>query len=519
MKNDEPFTPGSVDEQVEQLSSLARDDGTLLPGIKVVQRLQALYEADKRSTERVWERLAREVSEHDSETRQPEPMHRWQQERTQHMHQLAHSLQQSSKRNTFRHRLGLLAAVILMAVLVGSMITVFHLARQQSTGQLHTPQHSSTAGSTPGQIVYSTPQENGWVSSLAWSANSQRIAAAIGNNAGENISIWDATTGQHKVTISLTLSPLANPAWSPTSDLLAVPTNNAIVIVNGQSGKILQSFHAPATTALSTGTLSSIVPGFLTEETPLATRVPLGGAPNFGGIAWSPDGKWLVSTFSSATSAGLVQVWNPVTGKLAFTLATEPGYAMDAVSWSPDGQYIAVDMGNWNNQNDEQINVWSVKTHQIVFRQVGSQQFDGSSWQPGTDNLAAAILIPGSDSSLPGPPTYNTAVLKIWNVTTKQLIKSFSGVDEISWSPNGHEFAYGDVIGKPGTTAGVTILDVKTGQKVYRFQVSDPAAQQVGIGGVWSPNGKYIVSAESIQSSASASPMYQQSYIVKVWVA
>jgi Tol biopolymer transport system component len=100
-------------------------------------------------------------------------------------------------------------------------------------------------------------------------------------------------------------------------------------------------------------------------------------------------------------------------------------------------------------------------------------------------------------------------------VTTKQLLKSFPGVYGISWSPDGREFAYGNVGGAPSKTASVTILEVNTGQKVYTFQVSDPEAQMISIDPAWSPDGRYILSAEGIQSP----PADRQSHIVKVWVA
>jgi len=433
-----------------------------------------------------------------------------------------------------------------MALLVGSLVAVSQISHQKPSGQVS----ASQQGSKPGQIVYSTPQENGWVAGLAWSADSQRVAAAIGNNAGEQIEIWDATTGQHKVIVPLNLDPIASPAGSPRSELLAVPTNDAVVIIDGKTGKIGARYPAP-----STGNLATTLATPSTGKTPLTTFFPLGGGPHFGGIAWSPDGNWIVSTFSSYSTPGVVQVWNPQTGKLAFTLVTKADYFMGAVSWSPDGQYIAVNMAKWNDQT-RQIGVWSVKTHQIVFQQSGN--LNGPTWQPGTDNLAAAIVVPGSNSSLPGTPpatstptpiptataaltstptpaptptsgtavlkitstptptpTSGTAVLKIWNVTTKQLLKSFPGVDGISWSPNGQEFAYGNVGGAPSKIASVTILDVNSGQKVYTYQVSDPAAQMIRMDATWSPDGRYIVSAESIESSAFG----KQSYVVKVWVA
>jgi WD40 repeat protein len=506
MKDDERFTPESVDEQVDQFSSLDADE-SLLSNARVVQRLHALYEADKRSTERVWQRLAQRVSQHDGNARQLEVLKGLQPERTEHMQQLSHLPQQPHKHNPFWQGLNLLAVVLIMAVLVGSLVTVFHFARLKSGVQTGAPGSSTPAPASIGKIVYSTPLENGWtVGSVAWSADSQRVAVGVGNNSGEQIEIWDATTGKQKVTVPLSLDPIASPAWSATSNLLAVPTSDAVVIVNGSTGKIGASYPAPSKAGLSTTATTAS-----TGKTFLSTFVPLGGAPNFGGIAWSPDGKWIVSTFSSFTSDGVVQVWNPQTGKLAFTLATKPDYFMGTVSWSPDGQYIAVKMAKWDETF--QIVVWNVQTRQIVFQQSGN--FEGLSWQPGTDNLATATILPGSNSSLPGTPTYGGAILKIWNVKTGQLLKSFAGVDGISWSPDGHEFAYANVGGAPSAKASVTILNVNTGQKVYVYQVSGQAAQTINVDAVWSPDGKYIASAESIQLSTFG----KQSYIVKVWVA
>jgi Tol biopolymer transport system component len=512
---DEPFSPENVDEQIDQfLQKPQQQEQANISPAQMVHMLQDIYEEDPR-LQRVWERLADHLptthltgemgekqpltDERFSQTSSPTIV-RFPQEKVVGMQTQTRISVRSHKRGSLQRSLGLLVAVLIMALLVGSLVAVLQFAHQKPSGQTG----ASQQGAKHGQIVYSTPQENGWATGLAWSADSQRVAVAMGNNAGEQIEIWDATTGQHKVTVPLNLDPIANPAWSPTSDLLAVPTNDAVVIVDGKTGKIGTRYPAP-----STGHLSTTATTPSTGSTPLITFSPLGGGPHFGGIAWSPDGKWIVSTFSSDTWAGLVQVWNPQTGKLAFTLATRPDYFMGAVSWSPDGQYIAVNMAKWNDST-RQIDVWSMKTHQVVFQQSGN--LEGLSWQPGTDNLAAANIIPGSNSSLPGTPTptYGTAILKIWNVTTKQLLKSFPGVGRIAWSPNGQEFAYSNVGSAPSKTASVTVLDVNSGQKVYSYQESNPAMDAA-----WSPDGRYLVSAESDASPASG----QQSYIVQVRVA
>jgi WD40 repeat protein len=516
-QQDESFSPETVDEQIDHLlQTQQQNEQANISSAQMVHLLQGVYEEDPR-LQRVWERLADHIpmthSIRDSQENHPltdekysqtlsSTNVRFPQVKAVGMQTQTRLSLRSHKWGSFQRSLELLVAVLIVALLVGSLVTVLHLSHQKLTGQIGASQQVSKHG----KIVYSTPEENGWVAGLAWSADSHRVATAIGNNAGEQIEIWDATTGQHKVTVPLNLDPIAGPAWSPTSNLLAVPTSDAVVIVNGNTGNIGASYPAPSKAGLSTAATTTS-----TGKTFLSTFVPLGGAPNFGGISWSPDGRWIVSTFSSSTSNGVVQVWNPQTGKLAYTLTTKPDYFMGEVSWSPDGQYIAVKLAKWDETF--QIVVWNVQTRQVVFQQPGN--FEGLSWQPGTDNLATATILPGSNSSLPGTPTVGSSTLNIWNVKTGQLLKSFTGVDGISWSPDGHEFAYANYVGALSAKANVTILNVDTGQTVYVYQVSGNAAQAVGLDAFWSPDGKYILSAESIESP----PYGKQSYRVNIWVA
>lgn len=489
-QHDDPFVPETVDEHIDALlqTAAAREDGS---PAQLVQRLANYYTEDLR-LQQVWERLAMHRI---STPLKPAaaPLMRFPQERLENMQTHMRPPEQARKHTIVRRSLGPLVAVLLLAALVGSLVTALHLAHQQSIGQIGAPQVSPPAGGRDGQVIYSSAEQQGWVSGLAWSADGQRIAVV-----GSQTHIWDATTGQHQVTLTLTPSPLAGPAWSPKSDLLAIPTTASVLIVDGQSGKTLTTYPAPSTTASAPST----------GVTSLVGLLPLGGAPNFGGITWSPDGKLLASTFSSATSAGLVQVWDSQTGQVAYTLASQEGWGFGAIAWSPDGQYIAVTTWKWDGTVD-QLNVYSAATHQVVFQQSGTQLFDGLTWQPGTDNIASPLLTNNA---------VNSAVLHIWNVPTKQLLKTIPGVDSVSWSPTGQEFVYSD-LGTRGPKASVTILKVTSGQKVYTFQSSDPQAQIDGLSGVWSPTGSYIVTVESREVAQTPSAVPQQSYIVQVWVA
>jgi outer membrane protein assembly factor BamB len=138
MNDDEPFTPERVDEQVDQLSSPAHDESSLL-NARVVQRLHALYEEDQRSTARVWERLARQVEVSDSATQQTTaddhearhaaPLHGLPQEETQQVHQRA-------RRSTPRTIawLATIAAVLCTALLVSSLLWVLQSIHSSQTG-------------------------------------------------------------------------------------------------------------------------------------------------------------------------------------------------------------------------------------------------------------------------------------------------------------------------------------------------------------------------------------------------
>lgn len=420
------------------------------------------------------------------------------------------------ERNSFQRRLGLLVAIIIAALLVGSLVTVLGLSHQKPSTRTASPK---SVKSVIGQIVYSGPQGNGWLSNLVWSADSQRLAATDGTQT----KIWDATTGQHSIVVPLGGIQLA---WSPTSNLLAIASSNSITLVDGETGQTIRTFSFSPSQAPGT---AFVTPG--TGMTSMVSHLPLSGPSGFVSFAWSPDGKQIASTYTYTTAngtdvaEGVVQVWDAQTGDLAYTLATVPGLKMGSgVSWSPDGQYIAANMGKWGGEYC-QVSVWNVQSRQMVFQQSvnSNQNFSISGWQPGTDNFAAGQIVPGSNSSQSGSsgsgaptptPMPNSWVMKLWNVKTGQLLKSYPGITYFSWSPDGQQAVY-----NASNFTSMVILDINSGQKVYTYHVSDPGAQ---LSGTWSPNGKYIASIENMIELTNGQRAYlanQGAYIVKVWIA
>ncbi len=68
-------------------------------------------------------------------------------------------------------------------------------------------------------------------------------------------------------------------------------------------------------------------------------------------VAWSPDGKYVVSGSLDKT----VQVWSATTGKTRLIYRGHAD-AIVAVAWSPDGRYIA------SSSLDDTIQVWDAST-------------------------------------------------------------------------------------------------------------------------------------------------------------
>jgi WD40 repeat protein len=517
------FAPDKVDEQVDELSQhsrrghLPRNERAGEPsqaGASLVGDLKAYYQVERQednaSLERAWKRvsarLPRDREHSQSTTTNPlsTPIPRGSQER---IRKLRNQVPDVSRGGNFSRRLSLLVAVLVSALLVGGLAAVLNLSRQVSTSRSpgvtakNTPSATSTPAPVFGKTLYTTPANQWGFESLSWSPDSKRVASATVGTGG--VQFWDAITGDHLVTVQLPGG--ANEwayalDWSPNSEDIAVATNEHVLIVNGQTGKVISSYAANVLTASSSTSVSSSTSS---GQMFLSSLFPLSGGFGYRTLAWSPDGHLIASALSFG-SYGELQVWNPQTGATNFTRSVSNSDNIGALAWSSDGRYIAAT--TWNTQGTDptqptsMVVVWNVSTHQMVFQHRDFMSSDAPvAWQPQSHNLA---FIGATSSS-----GHLVETLEIWDATTGKLVKKYvgTGAGALAWSPDGTYLAYAGYVGKDAVNV-VIIIDAITGKQIYVYKGHHLPVSVI----TWSPNGKYIASAEGNT---------QGLMVAKVWTA
>jgi WD40 repeat protein len=524
----DPFLPHRVDESIEHVTSTANDMSEQMrtnQDVRLISALQRQYgpehERYQQALRRVEKRLVEQYISQERRSadlpdlptmplRVPQFAQRWkvQQERGKGNLKTMEIKQSAAPSFTkFGGRLSL-AAVIL--VMLASMFAAFTYVHQRTTtgggGTITIPisgktKHTPTP--TPklpiGTTLYTTPSNPMGFASLSWSPDSKRVASLA-----DKVQIWDATTGKHLVTVQMpdgTNELAYGLDWSPTSQEMAVATNEHVVIVNGETGKVIRTYSANTTATTNPNTTGSSGTSYLSSQ------FPASGGLGFRATAWSPNGKLMASALSAGIN-GEIQVWNPQTDIFGFNLKlTSSSYNIGALSWSSDGQYIAANtfntqgVGTNPNQPTNQIVVWSIATHQIIFQHDDLLMSSDAPviWQPHSHNITfTGSTISGSNS---------IATLKIWNAVTGKQVKQFVGKGYIgmAWSPDGKYLAYDGYSGNPPAIA-VIIMNVATGKQIYAYKNHHYNVSVIA----WSPNGKYIVSGEGNTMG---------NLVAKVWVA
>lgn len=525
-EHNEPFSPQRVDESIEEMLTAGQPH---LPGqrsedadIRLVQDLQRVYDPEftryQQVLQRVEERLVeqRGLIEKIGAGQRP-PLRPLPAPQEQALFQ-AQRIQRGNRNNImddkktglrrYERSLSLLVAVIILAVLVGGFfVAQSRFAQLGASGPNNpkamaspTPKPSPTP-QAPGTTLATIPVDQMGVQGAAWSNDSQRIAIA----SGYGIKIADATTGNVLLTVKL---PGANEFpysldWSPSSQLIAVGTNQSLHIVDGKSGVIVRSYTTQLTRTTAPGAMSSLIGG-----SHYSSLFPSSGGWGFRAVSWSPDGNFIAASVSTGPS-GNIQVLNAQSATLEYTLPIDESYVPGQFSWSSDGQYLAGDVSSTQGgdpMSSSYIWAWKLSNHSVVFKQLGGGNPGSLAFQPKTHNLAFNKL------DMNGP-----SVIQVWSVETHKMVTSYTGTYLMTWSPDGQQLAYNGFkqLGKNSYEANVTVINADSGKVVKVIKESNGQFSQL----TWSPNGKYMFTIETSTTAGKGTPSTMQDMhtAIRVW--
>ena len=266
---------------------------------------------------------------------------------------------------------------------------------------------------------------------VAWSPDGRNLATS----GGENVAVWDMATGNVTRLLGGHVGGSYGLAWSPDGKYLASGDAHGTVAIweagtgrrlhelKGHSGVIWALAWEPDGHRLASGGDGKTIK--LWDVGTWKSIQPLGGDPRgkFVGLAWSPNGQFLASTVhTSWGSRYFAHVWDLATGKqLSFHANLSCGHG--GVAWSPDGRWLAL-----MDARSCRINVLNATDRESGFCLAGHTGVVFSvAWRPEGNRLVSAA----EDHTIKIWDTVaRQEVMTMYGHTA-------AGSSALAWSPNG----------------------------------------------------------------------------------
>lgn len=194
-------------------------------------------------------------------------------------------------------------------------------------------------------------------------------------------------------------------------------------------------------------------------------------------LAFSPDGRLLASASSDKT----VMVWEVATGRRLRTLSGHGG-SVFAVAFSPNGKLLAT------GSEDTTVGLWDVMSGREIRSLEGHTGFVS---QVGFNPDGTVLASAGLDKTI-----------RLWDVATGRHLHTLTGhsmpVAALAFSPDGHVLVSGAQFGTIKFWDVATGKNLRTWERALKFDVADERKPFLLDDIVFSPSGRWVVTAEGL---------------------
>lgn len=333
-----------------------------------------------------------------------------------------------------------------------------------------------------GQEVYHLRGHTDPIYGVAFNPTCRRLASA---SQDQTVKIWDLATGHEALTLRAHTDTVRSVAFSNDGARLATASADGVIKIWDASPRTeegsayelrtLPEHGAPVFSIAWCGAgqrLAALSDNETIRTWDTKTGLELENrrlmvSPQIYALALSPD----ESLLATATTDGLVWLFNPSSLESKGTLQGEQVGPVKCLDFSPDGRWLAV--ANWHRT----VEIWDIPTGRMVHTMEGhADSVVGVAFSPDGKKLASASF---------------DQTVRIWDTTTGRTLHTLQGhqsrVFHVTFRPDGKTLASAS---NDGT---IRLWNTATGESLGTLH-----GHASGVLGVaYSPDGKWLASASN----------------------